>query len=504
MTEQKLRVFISSVQKELEVERVSVSGEVSSNSELSKFCSVVLFEKEPLSGKKVAKPYIKCLESCDIYVLILDRKYGEKEVSISATHEEYRFAQEKNMPMLIFIRGAHDDERHEATQKFIDEIKANGHTYRRFHDRQDLIPELKKSLKRILQETFHIEIEQEKHISKETVSKLSTFEKQELDVSAEGIDVAVARQWLQVNDSSSSVVMNHLREKGLIRKNSQGSGFTAMASGLLFLGKNPSLVFPHCKILVDAYAGTEADSNPKDQLTLSEPVPAMIERIIDFVMRNTRHPIQIVGIKRISLDEYPTTVLREAIVNAIAHRDYDDISRAIFVRLFFDRLEVLSPGNLMPPLTIAKLLKGNFNPCSRNPLLAQYLAHYGLMEQRGSGILRMKQTMRDHGLMEPSYVYKDGFFIATLKGPGADLSCLKHPLIKEASARQESILPDRQQRIAKWLAQGEVITNHICQIRLKVSKVTAMNDLKALVEAGFAKQLGKGRNVKYIYRASNR
>ena len=70
--------------------------------------------------------------------------------------------------------------------------------------------------------------------------------------------------------------------------------------------------------------------------------------------------------------------------------------------------------------------------------------------------------------------------------------------------RQESILPDRQQRIAKWLARGEVITNHICQIRFKVSKVTAMNDLKALVRSGLAEQTGQGRNVKYVYKASNR
>ena len=137
-------------------------------------------------------------------------------------------------------------------------------------------------------------------------------------------------------------------------------------------------------------------------------------------------------------------------------------------------------------------------------MLAQYLVQYGLMEQRGSGILRMKQTMREHGLDEPRYSYKDGFFTVTLKGPGEDLFRLKSPLVKEASIRDESILSDRQKKIAKWLAKGESVTNQLCQERLKISKVTAMNDLKALVAVGLADRTGKGRSVKYTYKAKNR
>lgn len=477
---------------------------VSSDPELSKLCSIVLFEKEPLSGRKVAKPYLECLASCNVYVLILDRAYGQIATSSSAIHEEYRFAQKEKMPMLIFIRGKHDAERQVKTQRFFNEIKADGHTYRRFHDRMDLLPELKKSLWRVLRETLHVKIEASKQSRKYTTAKISAFEQQVLDVSTSAIDINVARQWLQIRDVKQIIVMNHLREKGLVRRDITGSGFTAMASGLLFLGKNPSLVFPHCKILVDAYTGTEPDSNPKDQLTLSEPVPLMIEKIVAFVMRNTRHPIQVVGIKRISLDEYPIAVLREVMVNAIAHRDYDDAARSIYVRVFSDRIKVLSPGDLMPPLTISKLLKGKYMPCSRNPILAQYLVQFGLMEQRGSGILRMRQTMIEHGLAVPHYSYQDGYFTVTLKGPGSDLACLKIPLTKDVSVEKESLLPARQKQIAKWLAQGEVITNQMCQKRLKISKVTAMNDLKALVKAGFAEQIGRGRSVRYAYKAGKR
>lgn len=138
MGERKYKIFISSVQQELETERVAVAGAVSSDRTLGRHCDIVLFEKEPLSGRKVAKPYLECLAGCDAYILILDREYGGRPSGpLSATYEEYRYAQGRNMPMMIFIRGDHDPERTRETQAFFAEIRRDGHTYRRFHDRMD-------------------------------------------------------------------------------------------------------------------------------------------------------------------------------------------------------------------------------------------------------------------------------------------------------------------------------------------------------------------------------
>ncbi len=82
----KKRVFISSVQKEFEIERVAIAGAVSSDESLSRFCDVFLYDKEPLSGRRIAKPYLKCLDSCDVYILVMDREYGRIVDTISATH----------------------------------------------------------------------------------------------------------------------------------------------------------------------------------------------------------------------------------------------------------------------------------------------------------------------------------------------------------------------------------------------------------------------------------
>lgn len=504
MSNRKYRVFISSVQKESEVERVSIAGKISSDPKLSALCDVVLYEKEALSGKRITKPYLKCLDSCDIYVLLMDREYGPSAGAISATHEEYRHALKRDMPMMIFVRGSDDQKRKRETRSFFKEIKRDGHTYRRFHDRVDLLPEIGRGLRRILHEGFGVEVEDAAEAGQGNTGKASPFEQQILDVGLNDLDFNVARDWLEsINqlapDSalSKSALCNKLRARGLLRK--EGATYKAMASGLLFIGKNPSFVFPQCRILADAYTGLEPDSSPRDQVTLSGPAPLMIEQVVTFVMRNTRHPIRIVGIRRVKLDEYPAEVIREAIVNAVAHRDYEDTARPIYVKLFFDRLEILSPGKLLAPLTLAKLRRNDYEPCSRNPVLGHYLNHLSLMEQRGSGIRRMKAMMLDHGLNGPEFSFRDGYFGVLLQGPGNSLSRLRLPEIQEIlpPSVTERLNDRHKQILAEAASSGFVTTSWVLE-KLGVVRDTARRDFAYLVGLKLLVREGRGRATRYV------
>ena len=99
--------------------------------------------------------------------------------------------------------------------------------------------------------------------------------------------------------------------------------------------------------------------------------------------------IRIVGLDRVRLDEYPAEALREALVNAVAHRDYEDGSRKIMLEVFPDRVVISSPGLPPPPITLQKLRSRKYRPCSRNPILAQCLSFFHRIEERGSGFRRM-------------------------------------------------------------------------------------------------------------------
>jgi predicted HTH transcriptional regulator len=92
------------------------------------------------------------------------------------------------------------------------------------------------------------------------------------------------------------------------------------------------------------------------------------------------------------------------------------------------RIVIASPGYLLKPLTLAKLRKGNYRPCSRNPLIAQALCMLDKMEQRGTGFARMRDAMLNHGLDAPILNQQDGFFIVTLPGPAKGNFLLADPV----------------------------------------------------------------------------
>jgi predicted HTH transcriptional regulator len=499
----KLRIFISSVQKELEIERVAAAGWVSADPQLADVCEVVLFEKEALSGKRIRKPYLDCLKTCDVYLLILDCEYGNPP-EFSATHEEYRFARDNELPMLVFLKGKTDEKREAKTKAFLKEIKADNNTYKRFHDRLDFESEFRKALINVLTTTFHIPVESTPMETGRIVESASAFEQQALDVSAVQLDKTVSENWLRAIQAvpegailSDTERFNALRQKGLVRMD--GKLFQTQASGLLFLGKDPAAYFPHCRIFADAFRGTVLDSTPADQITRSGPAPVLVEQVWEFVQKNTRHPMRVVGLTRIALDEYPREAVRECIVNAIAHRNYEDSARQILVKLFSDRLEILSPGKPLKPLTPEKIAKGDFLPCSRNPVLGQYLNHLQLMEQRGSGIGRMRSAMLNHGLDAPKYDLLDGYFRVILMGPGDDLDCLRSPqgIGSGIPPAVEDQLNDRQIAILEQVAKaGRISTSWVVK-ELAVVKDTARRDFAQLVKLGLLDRSGRGRGVHY-------
>jgi predicted HTH transcriptional regulator len=137
----------------------------------------------------------------------------------------------------------------------------------------------------------------------------------------------------------------------------------------------------------------------------------LVDQAVDFVLskinlavgtreRSTQVPVAY---------EIPPEVVREAIVNAVAHRDYTS-NGSVQVMLFADRLEVWNPGNLPPPLTLEKLREPH-GSVPGNPLLAEplYLAKY--IERMGTGTGDMIRRCREAGLPEPVFSVSDGFVV---------------------------------------------------------------------------------------------
>lgn len=503
----RLQVFVSSVQKELENERLIVQNLLNTDPFLSTHCVPVLYEFEPASPDKAVDGCLKALDLCHVYLLIIGVQYGTQIRKLSITHTEYRRARQRKLPILAFIKGGSGVKREKGTDVFLKELNDDGLKYKRFGNVIELQKEVRAALVNLLANRFDIApTRDEDAIAEQTIDATSPFESQRMDrIRWENLDHGVARQLIAMASKLSpeklsiAKVLEGATARGLVWFDPDSDKHFATAAGIVLLAKDPSAVFPQCRILADAYRGSEPDSAPRDHEDIRGPMSLAIDRAIAFIDRNTRHPMRIVGLNRVRLDEYPVDGLREALVNAVAHRQYEDAGRKIILEVFSDRVVLLSPGLPPQPITLANLRKGKYRPCSRNPVLAQCLSYFHRIEERGSGFRRMRDQMLDHGLDQPLISTDTGYFQITFPGPGDNIERLRVPeerLIVTPAV--ESKLNERQRKaLAEVLKSGFVSSGWLVK-ELGVTYDTANRDLKGLAELQILIRQGLGRSARYV------
>jgi predicted HTH transcriptional regulator len=188
------------------------------------------------------------------------------------------------------------------------------------------------------------------------------------------------------------------------------------------------------------------------------------------------------------------------LVNAAAHRQYEDAGRKIMLEIFADRITVSSPGLPPAPLTINQLRRGKYRPCSRNPLLAQCLSYFHRIEERGSGFRRMRDQMLRHGLDQPVLATDSGYFQVTFVGPGDDLERIPVPIAPGPISHPfEARLTEREKDMVRRLAGGEELTSRQCQQDYRVSAQTLHKDFQTLLALGLARRIGSGRSARYAF-----
>ena len=503
-----VRVFISSVQKELEPERLALFSSLTTDPMLKDYVEPVLFEQLSPPPRPTKKPYLKTLKTCQVYILMLDREYAPDGFTTSATHEEYDLACSMGIPTLTLLKGRHDSGRDPRTQAFFKTIKNDGFTYKRFIDRIDLKKEVAGWLIQVLKDEFGIEPQaSQEESSEDTIEAASAFETtQQEDLSLTDLDIQAARELYAGLTEKFAKSMNMatmspvFRVRGLLWRDSDTANLQPTAAGIVFLGNNPWQMYAQCQVLADAYRDTRVTAKPMAQAKFSGPITRVIEELLQFVDSNTAHPTRVVGINNVELNEYPHRAVREALVNAFAHRNYEDTSRKIRLEIFRDRLEVSSPGYPPKPLTLAKLRRGNYESCRRNPVIAECLAALDMMEQRGTGFERIRAAMQDHGLSAHKLDQRDGYFKVILPGPDGDFDHLRTPVDVQGLTPPsvESQLNHRQKQIMVQVqTEGSVSTAWVID-NMKVVKDTARRDFTLLLGLGLIERIGRGRGIRYI------
>jgi ATP-dependent DNA helicase RecG len=210
---------------------------------------------------------------------------------------------------------------------------------------------------------------------------------------------------------------------------SDGESFPGTVAGLLLFGKNPNKFLPQAGIDAASYPGREKDYDATERATLRGPmVPLMrrqdgqvelveaglVEQASDFIRRNTKVTVQLVsGVRRMEKREYPEEAIREAIVNALVHRDYLLSASDIELSIYEDRLEIISPGRLPNGITPERMRTGT--RAARNQLLKDVMRDYGYLEHMGMGIPRkIIKSMREQNGTEPDLVEAEERFTVKL------------------------------------------------------------------------------------------
>ncbi|MEW6657986.1 MAG: ATP-binding protein [Thermodesulfobacteriota bacterium] len=468
------KIFISSVQKELAAERWAVKNFVEGDPLLRRYFGVFLFEDLPASDRRADEVYLDEVDLCAVYVGIFGNEYGfEDAEEVSPTEREFDRATLRGKPRLIFVKGEDDKARHPKMSNLV--RKAGEQLIRR---RFANIPELTAGLYASLVE----------HLDRQGSLRTRPFDASACpqatiaDISEEKVRwfLRQARQERQFALAESTPPVELLTHLNLLDR-----GEPTHAAILLF-GAHPQRFLVTSEVKCLHFHGTEVRKPIPSYQVYKGTVFDLVDQAVDFVMAKIARSVGTHGQGAEAPVQYelPRDAVVEAIVNAVAHRDYGS-NASVQVMLFADRLEVWNPGELPPTLTPDKLRMPHAS-IPRNPLIADplFLARY--IEKAGTGTLDMIACCREAGLPEPEFRQDGGQFIQTLYR-----DWLTEGVFKELDI-------NTRQRKALIAAKAERrLTTARYQELTEASRATAKRDLEELVKKGLLIATGAGRGAAY-------
>jgi ATP-dependent DNA helicase RecG len=468
-------VFISSVQKELAEERRGIKDFLTNDPLLRRFVSeVFLFEDIPAGDRKPDDIYLGEVRQCDIYIAIFGNEYGPKnEAGKSATELEFDEATRTHRERLVFVKGDDDSKRSPEMAALVRKAGKQV-TRRRFSDIPGLISELYASFADCLENRGALRTTP----FDGSICEGAALRDIDNKTVADFIETAEAAGRLRLKGSKAPKAV--LQNFNLLR-----DGKPTNAAILLF-GKEPQRFFYNVQVHCFHFHGTVKRKPIASQQPYEGRLIEVINEAVEFVLGKIDRRV---GTRETSAQapvtfEIPRPVILEAIVNAVAHRDYRS-NGFVQVIVFADRMEVWNPGELPPGLTPARLREPH-GPVPRNPLIAEPLYRIKYVEKAGTGTTDMIADCRKAGLPEPDFEQRGPYFVVTI---------WRDWLTPEVIA--ELGLTEHQKIAVAYTKTYGRITSREYQNLAGVSRQTASRALDELVRKGVFSRHGARRGVYY-------
>lgn len=268
-------------------------------------------------------------------------------------------------------------------------------------------------------------------------------------------------------------------------------------SGVLLFGKNPQALLPHSRCVFvnfkhEQVADTETGAISYGRREeIGGPLAKIIERSFEVILQEMGKSAVVRGLKREEQREYPPSVVREVLVNAVCHRDYKLSGRAIEVRMYDDRLEIASPGGLPAYITVENIVDEHY---SRNPRLVNGLFQWKYIEELGLGVDHMFAEMAANGLPAPTFDAKPHSFKVILFNNRDPMKALAY-----GRQGQDPGMNERQIKAMQYLHEHDSISNGDYQILCPYVGAESLRlDLVDLVNKGILLKIGDKRGTRYI------
>lgn len=403
----KKKLFISSVQTEFSEERKALHEYICADPLLGKFFDPFLFELLPAIDQRADAVYLKEVEQSDIYLGLFGKSYGSQNpAGISPTELEFDHATQWHKTRLVFLSDVKSEDRHDKENALI--RKAQDVLIRKkFSSVDELKAAVYASLVRYLEE--------------KEIIRTGPFDAS-LHAAAtwQDIDPEKLRSFVRLAQAKRGFPLAETEpvEKILIHLNlSQNNRLTNAA--ILLFGKDPQRFFINSEVRCASFEGTIVEKPIPSYKVFKGTLFELVDQALEFVLNKLDYRIE-TRAESVSIPgryEIPKEVVAEAIVNAIAHRDYTS-NASVQVMLFRDRLEIWNPGALPMGWTTEKL-KQLHTSVPANPLMAEPLYLAGYIERMGTGTTDIIQKSVAAGLAEPQFIQTEDFR-SIIYRPGAD------------------------------------------------------------------------------------
>jgi ATP-dependent DNA helicase RecG len=287
-----------------------------------------------------------------------------------------------------------------------------------------------------------------------------------------------------------------LTQAGFLVHETDNSKVSPTLAGIILFARNPHRFLPQARLAADRFVGEYAPGMGMENIAsdgqkdIQGPLFRVLDEIEEFFKKHVGRVPKLEGSKRVYVPEYPWAVIREAIVNGLVHRDYQDGVNTTF-QMYSDRIVIKSPGFPPPPLTLENFKNFDVQSYRRNPKIAGAVANMRYMEARGSGIPSMRVRLKKHGLREPEFSFEGHYFVVTIYGREST------PLGMRVDTEIRGRLNERQERLIRALEENKQITAQVWARLAKVTRQTATNDLKLFAKLGLVQKKGAGRATFY-------